>query len=383
MSRKLFSITAIVLGLMLIEASTTLAQTVNVVDKPGDGQWTISFSRKDGPNVFELDTFKKTKAEALQEAERLKGWSNSMDANSSWRLAVILIEGEDAPPPKPPTTDGDGPKLRDPLQNLDKKIDGLSKDLQESLKKVLKESKQDVDSAVKRVKELKEFMVKNTDKLNDDNFKQINGLIADYNGKVDKYKSGPNGAAFSVYPRMNPVSPQAMEKVGKWKQATARKQQLASAKQTLDGEKSRLDQERSALAEEGRSLRAEEARVRSLRQQANAGDGPYKARPSGDVVIDGVFLGYRSYPTYEGARAFAGESGTVLDRNGNGVATPPAQVDSAKLDKAEDDLRERQAEYKRRLEKYRQELLGGYNARLQSHRSSVQGHAADVKSLNP
>ena len=63
----------------------------------------MSFSRKDNPNSFELDKFCKTKSEALQETERLKAWSDSMAANSSWRLAVILINGEDAPALKTPT----------------------------------------------------------------------------------------------------------------------------------------------------------------------------------------------------------------------------------------------------------------------------------------
>lgn len=97
MSQMRFIATATVLIILSTLASSTMAQTVKVVDKPGNNGWDISFSRKNEPDVFELDTSRKSKAEALEEAERLKRWSDGMDTSSSWRLAVIRIEGADAP----------------------------------------------------------------------------------------------------------------------------------------------------------------------------------------------------------------------------------------------------------------------------------------------
>ena len=94
-------------------------------------------------------------------------------------------------------------------------------------------------------------MVRNVDKLNDDNFRQINGLIAEYNGKVEKYKTEPGGEAFALYPRMNQITPQSMEKVKKWQQAKANQAQLAESKKTLDEEKSRINQERECWLKRG------------------------------------------------------------------------------------------------------------------------------------
>ena len=399
MLRKMFSLSAVVLGLAFIQTSTTLAQAVKMVDKPGDGQWTISFSRKNGPDVFELDTFKKTKSEALQEAERLKNWSNSMDANSSWRLAVILIEGEDAHPAKASSGEQDVPKIRDPLQRLleanNKLMDDLQKTLndinKEDVKKALEKKRMEVKDAYERVKKAKEVMVKNVGKVADDDFKQVNGLIASYNSKVDTYKSEQYGNVFANYPRINPVTPASMGKVQQWKQAKDKQAQLAVDKQKLDGEKSRIDQEREGLAREGRAIQDEEARLNGLRQQATSSNGPYYATFSGDVIIPGVYSafgeGATRFNTYEELmaalrRADATSGYTIHDGNGNVVTGPPKKADTTGLDEAEAALRERRAEYNKRLQKYRQELLGGYNERLQTHQGNVQAHAADVSSLN-
>jgi hypothetical protein len=407
MSRKQFATAAVVLSLSFVLVGSAAAQTVKVVDKPGNGGWDISFNRKFGPDVFELDTFKKTKAEALQEAERLKVWSNSMDANSSWRLSVILIEGEDARPTKSKSGDSGqggeqgGPKVLDPLQRLleanNKIMDDLQKTLtdinKEDVKKALEKKRMEVKDAYERVKKAKEFMVKNVSKIADDDFKQVNGLIASYNGKVDTYKSEQYGSVFSNYPRINPVTPASFGKVQQWKQAKDTQAQLADDKQRLDGKKSRIDQEREALAQEGRSIQEEEARLKKLSDQANAGDGPYFARPTGDVIIPGKYHfindGLKKFNSYDEARAFLDDIGRTdpkryifRDSQGNDVTGPPNKPDTTGLDKAEEELRQRKAEYKRRLQKYQQELLAGYNQEQSTHQSNIQSHAAVVQSLS-
>jgi hypothetical protein len=403
MSRKQLASAVIVLTLSYILIGSASAQAVKVVDKPGDGQWTISFSRKNGPDVFELDTFRKTKAEALQEAERLKAWSNSMDANSSWRLAVILIEGEDAHPAKASTGDGgqDSPKVRDPVQMLQdankRLMDELSKTLndinKEVVKNALEKKNRELQDDIKRVTKAKEYLVKNVNKLTDDDFKQINGLISSYNGRLDTYRSEPNGAAFSNYSRMNPVSASSLEKVRRWKAAKAKQAQLANDKRKLDGEKSRIDQERRALAQEGRAIRDEQARLRALREQARGG-GPYYLQYD-ELRVFGGDIPRQAGPfdTYEAAKAASKNLGfiraekqiTIMDGAGQrfdlDTYTPPKKVDAAELEKAEDELRQRQAEYQRRLQKYQQELLSGYNQTLTTHQGDIQSHAADVQSL--
>ena len=120
------------------------AQEIKWEPRAVGGQWTISFSRKFAPSNFEVEAFRMTKAEAVQVVDRLTAWSNSMDSNSSWRLAVILIEGKDSQPPKQ-TSEADAPAIRDPAEDLDRRFGDFLKDTQETLQKVLKESKQDVD----------------------------------------------------------------------------------------------------------------------------------------------------------------------------------------------------------------------------------------------
>ena len=70
--------------------------------------------------------------------------------------------------------------------------------------------------------------MRNVDKLNDDNFKRMNALIAEYNGKLDRYKSQPGGGVFSVYPHQ-PGFAQSVAKVKKWQHAKANQARLRSS----------------------------------------------------------------------------------------------------------------------------------------------------------
>ena len=57
-------------------------------------------------------------------------------------------------------------------------------------------------------------------------------------------------------------------------------------------------------------------------------------------------------------------------------------MDKAEINRREDELRQSMAEYQRRLQKYQQELVGGYNARLSKHQTEVQNHANVVQALS-
>ena len=61
MSKRFLTTCAALASLLSVFSDTSRAQTLQVVDKPGDGEWTVSFSRKDNPNSFELDKFCKDK----------------------------------------------------------------------------------------------------------------------------------------------------------------------------------------------------------------------------------------------------------------------------------------------------------------------------------
>lgn len=84
-----------ILVLILSTSVPVTAQTIKVVPQDNAGEWTVSFSRRHDPKTFELDSFHKTLVAAKTRAEKLVAWSDSMEADSSWRLAQILIEGED------------------------------------------------------------------------------------------------------------------------------------------------------------------------------------------------------------------------------------------------------------------------------------------------
>eukprot|EP00913_Durusdinium_trenchii_P013335 g12516.t1 len=61
--------------------------------KQGTGSsYDFSYSRKNGPTVFELGGSARTAAEATDKLRQLLNWSNSMPTNSGWRLAVIEVE---------------------------------------------------------------------------------------------------------------------------------------------------------------------------------------------------------------------------------------------------------------------------------------------------
>ena len=123
--------------------------------------------------------------------------------------------------------------------------------------------------------------MRNVDKLNDDNFKRMNALIAEYNGKLDRYKSQPGGGVFSVYPRISPVLRESVAKVKKWQHAKANQARLAQATTTLDEERSRIDEERDALIQEGQSIHGQEAELQKLSAKLRqAGPTPGRRRTS-------------------------------------------------------------------------------------------------------
>lgn len=100
MSRSAF-LALLVFGWLGVSAP---AQEIKVVRKPPGSiepcqsvvydEWSVSYSRKNGPTVFEFDSTQKTEKDARKRAQKLIDWSNEMAPNSDWRLAVILIEGE-------------------------------------------------------------------------------------------------------------------------------------------------------------------------------------------------------------------------------------------------------------------------------------------------
>ena len=206
--RDMFMLKLSLLGLVFAFSLTAIseAQQIQVRKKPvpqhGQGeyveydQWTVSYSRKNGPGVFELDTVCKTEQQARQRAQKLIAWSNSMDANSDWRLAVILIEGE--PSVKGKTEElkksaEEGKKAFDYLKEAKEAIDkakevkekGLTAE-ERKLGDTLKEYTDRIKDTYENVKNLKSNMLSMTGKISRKQFDEANKLIASYNKSRDE-----------------------------------------------------------------------------------------------------------------------------------------------------------------------------------------------------
>jgi ribosomal protein L11 len=95
---------------------------------------------------------------------------------------------------------------------------------------------------------------------------------------------------------------------------------LEARKRQLDEAKARLDQARAALLGSLSAVQAAEKELDALKQQGGAENGPYTAVRKG---YEDVMGGRKTFATYAEAAAWA-DGGTVTDRNGKVVTSPPA-----------------------------------------------------------
>lgn len=171
------------------------AQQVVVKDKPGEGKWTVSFSRRHAPKVFQLQTHCSTLAEAKAEAQSLVAWSNSMDPDSDWRLAVIEIEGEDTKPKKPDS---------DEKPDSDKKPDADKKPGPD------KTPLDDLIELYHRIKEFEKHPLGST--------QEMNKLVDQYNRQVNELQAVPLG--YKPMPHFKAPAPKdkeaAIDLAGAW-----------------------------------------------------------------------------------------------------------------------------------------------------------------------
>jgi hypothetical protein len=290
----------------VVAPAVATAQPVVVNPKPGNGGWDVSYTRLfekgDPPSGTELSTTCKTLAAAKQEAARLQKWSQSMDANSDWRLKKIYIEGEDAAgPPKDaaPRTPSLADKvqsaveaakdlkekadkakekvddvketydrakwgakfLADPKAALEEKVEGWEKRAQKDARKLgdtLKEYGDNVADAYKRAKDLKDDLLKMDKATMEKSFKKVNDAVAAYNKTADegaKFFDGKSGP----FPKMKEVGPDTAKAAAEWKDARNLQFDLESRKDQLDKKKEELDRERTKLAGDWKELAAKGA----------------------------------------------------------------------------------------------------------------------------
>jgi hypothetical protein len=184
-------------------------------------------------------------------AAALVKWGD--DHPSDLRLLNILVE--EGPTKEKPTETRD---KKTPNVGLEMRLKDLHKDVFVSLDKVMNEKKQDVESAIKRATEAKEFLTKNVSKLSDDSFRDVNKTITQFNALAKDLKAS-GGESFAGIRPMTPLSPQALAKLGPEGAAALTKDAAADAKVRLDDIRLRL--ERKELAEQKDALEAAAAEV--------------------------------------------------------------------------------------------------------------------------
>jgi hypothetical protein len=383
------------------------AQQVIVKEKPGEGKWWISYSRKHAPDVFELHTGCKTLATAKAEAQKLIAWSNSMPANTSWRLAIIEIEGEDAQAPK-----ADGPKLPG--------FGELANDFRAALNvtaPVLEKYMGQIADAYERAKQAKEGLMRMQGDVTKDVFDRVNGTIANYNEQLDTAQSTPNGASFARFPRMTPVGAEVLQKAEYWRKAKEDQFALEGKKEGLDGDKERLETERQRLIEEGREIKAEEERIASLERAPASGDerspleGPFILYTGQYSNTDGSRAG--DFDSFQAAR-IAGQrhmsqnankqpNYSIADKNGTRIEydglfgskkVSDAQIarsaapkdekkesDQAELARLKADVAKRKSSRNEAMKKYKSDLES-YNSELTEFENATRAHESRIDALS-
>jgi|GEM_PF-5112196 len=114
---------------------------------------------------------------------------------------------------------------------IDRAGDSIWKDVKNALKK----RQNTVAESFRRAKDAKEYMEKNVKKLEQDQFRKVNGLVKDYNGLVRSYSAdGPGAPLFSRLQPMQPIS----EDVIRQAMEIARKREEVASGQNLNKEKS-------------------------------------------------------------------------------------------------------------------------------------------------
>lgn len=218
------------LAITFVVISGSEAQQVQVQKKPapqvGKGeyaeydQWTVSYSRRSGPTVFELDGTYKTEQAARNRAQQLIAWSNRMDANSGWRLAVILIEGEasvqrladEAGKSAEEGKEAYG-RLKDAKKAVDKARELEAKGLTAQERKrgdTLREYRDALKSAYDRAMNAKRNLTSMTGTVTQKQFRDVNNLIDSFNrsrNDLSEKAGGDAGPVLSQYPAIPAVTP--------------------------------------------------------------------------------------------------------------------------------------------------------------------------------
>jgi len=199
----MFRIAFIAIALCGFFIDSAFAQKVVVKKKPAPqvgkdqfveyDEWVVSFSRNNGPTVFELDSFHKTEADARKRADQLIQWSNTIQASGS-KLAIIEIKGE------PSVRNRNGTKKDGSLNLPDLKLNPNRK-----LGDVFREYSKLLSTRFESAKKAKDEAIARTTSLTQKEFDAVNKLVDDYNKRREAVR-GETGYYFSQFQRLAPVT---------------------------------------------------------------------------------------------------------------------------------------------------------------------------------
>jgi len=398
-------------AIVTLHHSVLDAQQIRVTKKPpacpADTEpvydsWWISAALRDDTAPTMLGTRVNSLARAQAYAQSWLANNHAAAPSGAWtRIKFIEIEGEASCRPKagpalPSLQDLTASQVMEVAQDslkaklaldqvLQKVTDpadalaaGLAKALEPgTLSSVLSGYASEAANAYERAKELKQQLLSRQVKATEDSLAAVNRLIDDYNSKRDLLSTESAGK-FNALPRMTRVTPGMVSDAGRFVTAQETREELQREKTALEQEEAALDREYSDLGTLGSDVDGSLAIHRWIARKSR-GPGPFRARPPGDVVIDGVFLGFRKHDTYEAARAFAGERGLVLDADGNRLDAPPTvEVTAEDVGRSalshqtlEESLRNRTSAYRERLARY-EARLKRYHEQLAQYRRDIQ-----------
>lgn len=396
---------------VVITVAAGFAQEIRVTRRPATAcgpdaylaydSWWVSAALRDDVEASMLGSRFGTLAEAQAYAHQWIASNHSSSPPGSWtRIKFIEIEGEGTcrckdGPALPSFEDiavsqitevvTDALKAKKAVDKVIQKIEDPKDVLATSLAKrlepggvgsVLSNYMKAASKSYERAKQLKEQLLAGQSRATDQAFSRVNAAIDDYNKNRDALVHEAGGQ-LTTMPRMTRVTPTTLTETQKWAEAVRMENQLRAEQEQLEKEKAALEEEFTSLGNLGRECDRYKGMLRQTRQRSR-GPGPFRARPPGDVVVDGVFLGFRHYDDYADARQFAGPSGIVVDANGNSVREPPViSVTEGDVDRAATmaeskklELEQRTAAYEVRLADY-ESRLSRLQARLVEYKEAI------------
>ena len=177
-------------------------------------RWSVSGALRDDDRPSILGCIFPTESEAVAYAKQWLASNHAVNPPTAWtHLKFVVVEGEATVRKKAallqsesdrvfryPTGDSRVDKL---LINLYK---SLNKTLAADMRNAIKKKDIAVQDTFKRVMKARDTLVQDVSGLAEDDFKKVNGLVREYNARLDQYSSQEGGEYFSRVPRLAPFS---------------------------------------------------------------------------------------------------------------------------------------------------------------------------------